>query len=116
MFSTPPPAPVQFTRKVIAAAERVARFERLRRGTTPIAVASLRGQFRAVIDQVMGEAGLYASEHAALALAQAEGDTHEAVVILRAFRTILVRRYTSAVIDSDRIITITAGTDTVTFN
>jgi len=58
MFSTPPPAPVQFTRKVIAAAERVARFERLRRGTTPIAVASLRGQFRAVIDQVMGEAGL----------------------------------------------------------
>ena len=100
MFSTPSPAPVQVTQKVIAAAERVARFERLRRGTTPIAIASLRGQFRAVIDQVMGEAGLYASEHAALALAQAEGDTHEAVVILRAFRAILVRRYTSAVIDT----------------
>ena len=100
MFSTPSPAPVQVTQKVIAAAERVARFERLRRGTTPIAIASLRGQFRAVIDQVMGEAGLYAPEHAALALAQAEGDTHEAVVILRSFRAILVRRYTSAVIDT----------------
>jgi alpha-D-ribose 1-methylphosphonate 5-triphosphate synthase subunit PhnI len=91
---------VQVTQKVIAAAERVARFERLRGGTTPIAIASLRGQFRAIIDQVMGEAGLYASEHAALALAQAEGDTHEAVMILRAFRATLVRRYTSAVIDT----------------
>ena len=100
MFSTPSPAPVQVTQKVIAAAERVARFERLRCGTTPVTVASLRGQFRAIIDQVMGEAGLYAPEHAALALAQAEGDTHEAVVILRAFRATLVRRYTSAVIDT----------------
>ena len=100
MFSPPPPAPVQLARKVIAAAERVARFERLRGRTAPVALAALRGQFRAVIDQVMGEAGLYAPEHAALALTQAEGDTHEAVAILRAFRSTLPRRYTSAVVDT----------------
>jgi alpha-D-ribose 1-methylphosphonate 5-triphosphate synthase subunit PhnI len=91
---------VQFTRKVIAAAERVARFERLRSRTAPVTLATLRAQFRAIIDQVMGEAGLYAPEHAALALAQSEGDTHEAVVILRAYRPTLVRRYTSAIIDT----------------
>lgn len=100
MFSPPPPAPVQLTRKVIAAAEHVARFERLRSRTAPVTLTALRGQFRAIIDQVMGEAGLYAPEHAALALTQAEGDTHEAVVILRAFRSTLTRRYTSAVIDT----------------
>jgi len=100
MFSPPPPAPVQFARKVIAAADHVARFERLRNRTAPVTLTALRAQFRAVIDQVIGEAGLYAPEHAALALAQAEGDTHEAVVILRAFRAILVRRYTSAIVDT----------------
>ncbi len=100
MFSPPPPAPVQLTRKVIAAAEHVARFERLRSRTAPVTLTALRGQFRAIIDQVMGEAGLHAPEHAALALTQAEGDTHEATVILRAFRPTLPRRYTSAVIDT----------------
>jgi alpha-D-ribose 1-methylphosphonate 5-triphosphate synthase subunit PhnI len=48
----------------------------------------------------VGEASLYAPEHAALALKQSEGDVHEAVVILRAYRQTLTRRYISAIIDT----------------
>jgi alpha-D-ribose 1-methylphosphonate 5-triphosphate synthase subunit PhnI len=46
---------------------------------------------RLLIDQVMGEAGLYAPELAALAIAQVEGDPIEAAFLLRAFRSTLPR-------------------------
>ncbi len=44
-----------------------------------------------LIDQVMGEGGLYAPELAALAIAQAEGDPIEAAFLLRAYRSTLPR-------------------------
>ena len=91
---------VETTRRTLAATESLARFERLRARTAPIALAQLRAQFRAIVDQVMGEGGMYAPDHAALALAQAEGDLHEAAVVLRAFRATLPRRYTSTVIET----------------
>jgi alpha-D-ribose 1-methylphosphonate 5-triphosphate synthase subunit PhnI len=46
---------------------------------------------RLLIDQVMGEGGLYAPELAAQAIAQAEGDPIEAAFLLRAYRSTLPR-------------------------
>src|SRR5262245_25315166 len=43
------------------------------------------------VDRVMSEGGLYHPEAAAVALAQAEGDLHEASFILRAYRSTLPR-------------------------
>jgi alpha-D-ribose 1-methylphosphonate 5-triphosphate synthase subunit PhnI len=100
MLTTTPPATVAAAQATRAAAARLARFERLRTRSAPIALTPLRAQFRMLISKVVGEAGLYAPEHAALALKQAEGDAHEAVVILRAFRQTLARHHTSAIIDT----------------
>jgi alpha-D-ribose 1-methylphosphonate 5-triphosphate synthase subunit PhnI len=49
------------------------------------------GGARLLIDQVMGEGGLYAPDLAALAIAQAEGDPIEAAFLLRAYRSTLPR-------------------------
>lgn len=88
------------TTQAMEAAHRLAHFMRVQAKTTPVELAQLRGQFRALIDKVMGEAGLYAPEHAALALKQAEGDCLEAVVMVRAYRQALPRNYVSATIDT----------------
>lgn len=100
MFTAPSPRAVAAAQSARADAERLANFERLRQRSNPITLAQLRAQFRLLVDKVMGEAGLHAPEHTALALKQAEGDVHEAVVILRAFRQTVARRYTSAIIDT----------------
>jgi len=46
---------------------------------------------RLLIDQVMGEGGLYAPDLAALAIGQVEGDPIEAAFLLRAYRSTLPR-------------------------
>jgi len=46
---------------------------------------------RLLVDQAMGEGGLYAPELAARAIAQAEGDPIEAAFLLRAYRSTLPR-------------------------
>lgn len=100
------PAPSSAHDRVLAAdqardaAVRLAEHARLRSATAPLDVAALCAQFRLLIDKVMGEAGLHAPEATALALKQAEGDAHEAVVILRGYRQSLPRHYTSAPIDT----------------
>ncbi|WP_165049536.1 MULTISPECIES: carbon-phosphorus lyase complex subunit PhnI [unclassified Adlercreutzia] len=53
-----------------------------------------------LVDQVMGEASLFAPRLAALALKQAQGSPDEAVFLLRAFRSTLERPYVSRVIDT----------------
>lgn len=53
-----------------------------------------------LIEQVMGEASLYAPRLAAVALKQAQGSPEEAVFLLRAFRSTLERPYVSRVIDT----------------
>lgn len=100
MFTAPFPAAVVAAHASLDAAQRLAAFQRLRRDTAPVTLRQLRAQFRLLIDKTIGEAGLHAPEHAALALKQAEGDVHEAVAILRAFRQTLTRRYTSAIVDT----------------
>src|SRR5262245_24317224 len=60
----------------------------------------VRAQFRFLIDKIMSEASLYAPEHAALAIQQAEGDVFEAAFLLRAYRATLERTYYSEILDT----------------
>ena len=60
----------------------------------------IEGPFPELIDQVRGEASLYAPRLAALALKQAQGSPDEAVFLLRAFRSTLERPYVSRPIDT----------------
>jgi alpha-D-ribose 1-methylphosphonate 5-triphosphate synthase subunit PhnI len=65
-----------------------------RRGDTAEAELSLNqieSQLGLAVDRVMTEGSIYDRELAALALKQAQGDTVEAVFLLRAFRTTLPR-------------------------
>lgn len=74
--------------------------KRLESATAPATVDQILGQMRALVERVMGEAALYAPEHAAIAVKQASGDSEEAAAILRAFRTSLETRYTSDTLDT----------------
>lgn len=98
--ASPHPAPVAATEQTLQATARLAAFFRLRERTAPMTLTQVKAQCRAIVDQVMGEAGLYAPEHAALALLQAEGDVAEAVVILRAYRQSVERKHVTEVIDT----------------
>ncbi len=63
----------------------------------------IEGTFPELVDQVMGEASLYAPRLAALALKQAQGSPDEAVFLLRAFRSTLERPYVSRTVDTGRM-------------
>lgn len=60
----------------------------------------IEGTFPELVDQVMGEASLYAPRLAALALKQAQGSPDEAVFLLRAYRSTLERPYVSRPVDT----------------
>lgn len=60
-------------------------FHDLRGAVTPAFVQSLLQTMPYLVDRVMSEAGLYAPELAALALAQSGGDLYESVLLLRAY-------------------------------
>ncbi|MEN9841887.1 MAG: hypothetical protein RL376_1687 [Verrucomicrobiota bacterium] len=79
----------------IANANELVEFFRLKSRTTPLELAQILGQFRLLIDKIMGEGSLYAPEHAALVLKQNEGDVFESAFMLRAYRATLQRRYHS---------------------
>lgn len=91
---------IEATLRATTTAARLARFETLRHRTPPLAIRQVRAQFRHLVDKVAGEAGLAAPDHAALALLQCDGDPLEAVVLLRAVRTSLPRRYVSDILDT----------------
>ena len=65
----------------------------------PATLDQILGQMGTLVERVMGEAGLYAPEHAAIAVKQAQGDSAEAAAILRGFARTLEGRYTSETID-----------------
>lgn len=75
----------------IAAAERLIQQRAIEDGEALLELRQVRNQFRAAVDQIMGEGGLYAPDLAALALRQAEGDMAEAAFMLRAYRSTLPR-------------------------
>jgi alpha-D-ribose 1-methylphosphonate 5-triphosphate synthase subunit PhnI len=79
----------------IAQSIRLVEYYRVRGRTAPVSIGQIQGQFRLLLDKIMGEASLYAPEHAALVLKQNEGDVFESAFMLRAYRATLQRRYTS---------------------
>ncbi len=92
--------PVKGGREAIEAAEDLVRYFRVRGGSAPLAAQQIQDQMRLAVDRVMGEGGLYAPFHAAVALKQAEGDTVEASFVLRAYRSTLPRMGYSTVTDT----------------
>lgn len=75
-------------------------YERVAQGDCA-SIDEIQATFPGLLEQVMGEASLYAPRLAALALKQAQGSPEEAVFLLRAFRSTLERPYISRVIDTE---------------
>ncbi|MFC4809869.1 carbon-phosphorus lyase complex subunit PhnI [Paenibacillus sp. GCM10023250] len=87
-------------REAIEQASELNHYYRLKDAEDILPLGAVEKQLRLLIDKVMGEAGLYAPEYAALALKQAEGDPAEAVFLLRAYRSTLARNHVSRVTDT----------------
>lgn len=79
----------------IARAAELVEYHRVKDRTEPVSLEQVGAQMRLLVDKIMGEASLYAPDHAALVLKQVEGDVFEAAFMLRAYRATLERRYTS---------------------
>ncbi|MEO1730522.1 MAG: carbon-phosphorus lyase complex subunit PhnI [Pseudomonadota bacterium] len=68
--------------------------DEVRRGDTSVAelsIEQIREQMSLAVDRVMAEGSCYDRDLAALAIKQAMGDMHEAIFLLRAYRTTLPR-------------------------
>jgi len=63
-------------------------------------VEDIRGGMRGLIDQVMSESSLYSEELAAIAIKQTEGNSEEAVFVLRAYRSTLPRKHYTKIVDT----------------
>jgi len=82
---------VQGGREAIERACDLNEYRRSGTSSSPLTLSQIREQLHLGVDRVMGEGGLYAPDHAALALKQAAGDTYEAAFLLRAHRATLPR-------------------------
>ncbi len=69
-------------------------------------VSMIRDHLPYLVDRVMGESSLYAPDLAALAITQAGGDLHEAVLLLRAYRSTQPRLAYAEAVSADSMITI----------
>ena len=65
-------------------------------GSDGVSADAVEDAFPGLVEQVMGEASLYAPRLAAVALKQAQGSPEEAVFLLRAFRSTLDARMSRA--------------------
>lgn len=68
------------------------KYERLK-GKRILDVEDIRCGMRGLIDQVMSESSLYSEELASIAIKQTEGNSEEAVFVLRAYRSTLPRKH-----------------------
>lgn len=84
--------------KAIEESLKLLEYDRTCAGTCA-SIDEMEATLPSLIEQVMGEASLYAPRLAAVALKQAGGSPEEAVFLLRAFRSTLERPYVSRVID-----------------
>lgn len=66
-------------------------------------VRAIMTGMRSMIDQLMSESSLYNLLLAALAIKQAEGSMEEAVFLLRAHRSTLMRTYTTRTVESEKM-------------
>ncbi|MDO8189047.1 carbon-phosphorus lyase complex subunit PhnI [Conexibacter sp. JD483] len=85
--------------QAIVAAERLERADAGER----LSPAQLVAALPYAVDTVIAEAGLYAPELAALALAQARGDLPEAAFLLRAYRSTLPRVHQTPALDTGTV-------------
>jgi alpha-D-ribose 1-methylphosphonate 5-triphosphate synthase subunit PhnI len=69
-------------------------------------VRAIRDHLPYLVDRVMGESSLYAPDLAALAIAQAGGDLHEAVLLLRAYRSTQPRIAYASAVTADQMLTV----------
>jgi alpha-D-ribose 1-methylphosphonate 5-triphosphate synthase subunit PhnI len=88
--------------------EAIERAEALLREPDPDAAPvpsapQIRDHLRASVDRAMGEGGLYDRELAALAVRQSEGDSMEATLLLRAYRSTLARLAYTEPCDGDEM-------------
>ncbi len=88
----------------IQAAESLVQRGRLEGQSPLLQIEQIVEQQRLVVDQIMGEAGLYDEKLAALSFKQAEGDITEAVFLLRAYKSTLERVGYSLPIDTEKMI------------
>jgi alpha-D-ribose 1-methylphosphonate 5-triphosphate synthase subunit PhnI len=90
--------------QAIAASLQLLAAQRRGRADVPeLQAVQLREQLGLLVDRVMAEASLYDPDLAALALQQAQGDTIEAVFLLRAYRTTLPRLGFTEPVDTGRM-------------
>ncbi|ASY73794.1 carbon-phosphorus lyase complex subunit PhnI [Sinorhizobium fredii] len=78
-----------------------------RRGDTSVpelTVRQISEQMGLAVERVMCEGSVYDRELAALALKQAQGDTVEAIFLLRAYRTTMPRFAVANALDTDRMV------------
>jgi alpha-D-ribose 1-methylphosphonate 5-triphosphate synthase subunit PhnI len=90
--------------EAIQAAEEL--YHRLNGAIDADFVARIARQMPYLVDRVMGEGSLYAPELAALALAQTGGDLHEAVLVLRGYRSTQPRIGYAEPIEADHTLTV----------
>ncbi len=81
-------------------------FHDLKAGIGKDAVGLVERMLPYALDKVMGEASLYAPQLAALAFVQTGGDHHEAVMLLRAFRSTQPRLAYAEPVGPDEMLTV----------
>lgn len=79
------------------------KYERLKKRRI-IDIKDINGGMRGLIDQVMSESSLYSEELASIAIKQAEGNTEEAVFLLRAYRSTLPRKHYTRTVNSKEML------------
>lgn len=79
------------------------KYERLKKRKI-LEVNTINAGMRGLIDQIMSESSLYSEELASLAIKQAEGNSEEAVFLLRAYRSTLPRKHYTRTVNSDEML------------
>jgi len=87
----------------ILAAEELMRAKRDGGTSPPLGIDQVTERLNLAVDRVMGEAGLWAPQLAALALRQAEGDLIEAAHLLRAYRSTKMRLAQPVTVHADEL-------------
>lgn len=79
------------------------KYKRLKGGEV-LKVNEVQAGMRGLIDQIMSESSLYSEELAAIAIKQAEGNSEEAVFLLRAYRSTLPRKHYTRIAESSHML------------
>lgn len=87
----------------ILAAEELMRAKRDGGSSPPLGIDQVTERLNLAVDRVMGEAGLWAPQLAAMAMRQAEGDIIEAAHLLRAYRSTRMRLAEPVTVHADEL-------------